>query len=121
MLAHNGTSGIDNIGEYAGRTKKNIILTCDACIKRDIVLHFYIIAQYNARCDKHVLTYVAIFSNSAATHNVREMPDASAFTYYSVLINYTCRMCKISSTHNYCVKIRKKKGCKISKQMNVVK
>src|SRR6266498_4560665 len=121
MLAHNGTSGIDNIGEYAGRTKKNIILTCDACIKRDIVLHLYIIAQHYTRCYKYVLTNVAIFTDSAAAHNVRKMPDARALAYNSAFINYTCRMCKISSTHNYCVKIRKKKGCKISNQVNVVK
>src|SRR4051812_6176595 len=101
MFAHNSTARVYNIGKHAGRTEKNIILTSNARVKRYIILHLYIITQHNSFCYEYVLTNVTILSNSAATHNVREMPDARALAYYSALINYTCRMCKICCTHSH--------------------
>src|SRR4051812_9676945 len=115
MLSHNSASRIYNIGEDTRRTKKNIIIAGDSCVKRNIILHLHVVTKCNSGRYKNILTNVTILADGTTIHNVRKMPDASACAYYSTFINYTCRMNKIISTH------LRKNSCKIRKHVFVVK
>src|SRR5690606_3482738 len=48
ILADNGTSGIDYIGEDGTGSKEDIIFANNTCIKRYIILDFYIPPQTNS-------------------------------------------------------------------------
>ena len=74
--------GIRNIGQRAGRAKENIVLNHGAAIDADIVLHFDIAPQLDARANHDILAKVAIFSNFRTSHDMAEMPDFGSLTYF---------------------------------------
>ena len=74
--------GIGNIGQRAGRAKENIVLDHGAAINADIVLHFHIAPQLDTRTEHNILAEVAIFSNFRTSHDMTEVPDFGALTYF---------------------------------------
>lgn len=73
---------IGDIGQRASGTKENIVLDHGATIDADIVLHFDIAPQLDARTDHDILAEVAIFPNFRTSHDMAEVPDFGALTYF---------------------------------------
>src|ERR1051325_2937805 len=81
VLAHDRASWINDIGEHHRRTEKNIIVTGNTGINRNVILHFDITSQHNFGRDHYVLPDVAAFAYHTARHNMRKVPYLSALPY----------------------------------------
>ena len=64
ILATDGGTGVDDIGEHHRRSEEHIVLTFDARIDGYVVLHFDAIADLHVVGYSHVLAKRAVFTDS---------------------------------------------------------
>src|SRR5690554_2708167 len=88
MFAGNGAAGIEHIGKNSRGPHKTIVLTYHALVGRNVVLHFYVVAQYHAGGHHNVLTETAIASDATAGYQVAKVPDARTGANFTIFIDY---------------------------------
>jgi hypothetical protein len=101
ILSNNGASRIDDIGEYHGWSKKDIILTYHTGVNGYIVLHFNIIPQDHTGGNNHILSQVAVFPNTASCHDMGEVPDFRSFANDAIFVDDCSWMAKIMAHRLY--------------------
>ena len=95
VFSGDGAAGVDDIGEYGGRTKEDFVLADQPGVKADIVLYFHSPAQDHSVANHDVLPDGAIRADHRAGHDMGKMPDLCAVADGGSRVDHCRRMGKV--------------------------
>ena len=95
VFSGDGAAGVDDIGEYGGRTEENFVLADQPGVKTDIVLHFHSPAQDHSVANHDVLPDGAIRADHRTGHDMGKMPDLCAVADAGAWVDHCRRMGKV--------------------------
>ena len=100
-FAVDGAARVDDVGKNHGRSQEHVVFAGDTFIDGDVVLHFHVVAEYDAAGNEYVLAEVTVFPDDGSCHDVTEVPDFTACTDLGALINDGGRMNEAGVAHAF--------------------
>ena len=91
LAGHRGT-WIVNVGENHAGTAEYVVFQRDVVVYRNVILNFAVIADDDTIADEDVLAERAVPSYARARAYVAPVPDTSAFSNVSALVNDCARV-----------------------------